>query len=228
MVEEDDDVAATAAATTTTTVFPVVLYDGERETNVGNIEIHPDLVYKEFQTMLSQLIGISYNNLTTYLVDSMKSKMSPDRRKFLITGKVNFAVIVEQTNCYFLVVLKRSRRDRRKQQLVKHSYYSDAHFYDDRLRDLLMHRDNYNYDYNYMNMILNSYGLYGFDSRLRTNFPRIEDAYPRVYGESNRSMCEECRIAEKQGEKAEFHLCVNDEVVVGGFRSPAGPVSRPV
>ncbi|KAK9068547.1 hypothetical protein SSX86_012662 [Deinandra increscens subsp. villosa] len=237
MVEADDDAAVT-------TVFPVVLYDGEREMNVGNIKIHPDLAFKAFQIKLSQLIGISYNNLTTYLVDSKKSKTSPDRRKILITGKVNFAVVVRETNCYFFVVLKRSRRERRrklgKQSDLDFSSISpddlsridwnrhdpnDAYrhyYYDDRFHDLLMQRENY------MKMILNSgYGFDGYDSRLDLNFPKIEDAYPRVQIKPNRSLCEDCRVAEKQGKTPEFHLCVYDEVIVGRFRSPAGPICRP-
>ncbi|KAD5803244.1 hypothetical protein R6Q59_024500 [Mikania micrantha] len=234
MLEADDDAPAMA-------VFPVVLFDGEREMHAGDIKVHPDLVYKEFQTMLSQIIGISYNNLTTYLVDSKKSKISPDRRKILITGKVNFAVVVRETNCYFLVVMKRSRRDRRR-KVVKPSDYHDLsriswnyhdlndthmpvsnpYYYDERIHDLLMQREDY------MNTILNS--GYGFDSHLNMNFPTIEDAYLRVQSNQNnlnRSLCEDCRIAQKQGKKAEFHFCIYDEVVVGGFRSPAGPVSRP-
>ncbi|KAK9058698.1 hypothetical protein SSX86_023540 [Deinandra increscens subsp. villosa] len=246
MVEADDDPAATAA-------FPVVLFDGERETNVGSIEIRPDLVYKEFQTILSRMIGISYNNLTSYLVDSKKSKVSPDRRKILITGKANFAAVVRETNCFFLVVLKRSRRDRRRKPVKQigfrfdfdfpspilispddlsriswnhHHHLHNHHdfcFYDDRFHDLLMRRENYNY----MNMILNS--GYRFDSPSNMNFPRIEDENPRVFQSNlNRSLCEDCTVAQKQGEVAEFHLCVYDEVVVGGFRSPAGPVARPL
>ncbi|KAL7619040.1 hypothetical protein Lser_V15G02243 [Lactuca serriola] len=235
-MEEEDDAAAAKNA-----VFPVVLFDGERETDVGNVKIHEDLLFKEFQMKLSQMIGISYNNLTTYLVDSRKSKISPERRKILITGKVNFSVIIRERNCYFLVVLKRSRRDRRR----KPSHQSDLDFrlapddlsrihwnqldindaqmsgygpyyYDERFHDLLIQRENY------MNMILNS--RYGFDSPLNMNFPKIEEVYPKV--QSSRALCEDCTAAEKQGKTAEFHLCVYDEVILDGFRSPAGPVSR--
>lgn len=243
MVEADDDDAAT-------TVFPVVLFDGEREMDVGNVKIHPDLVFKEFQIMLSQMIGISYNNLTTYLVDSKKSKISVERRKILITGKVNFSVLVREKNCYFLVVLKRSRRDRRRKpgkqsdldfslapsispndlsrihwnqldmndaQMTAYSPY----YYDDRFHDLLMQRENY------VNMILNS--RYGFDSPLNMNmnFPKIEEVYPQVRSKPNRALCRDCTLAQQKGKTAEFHLCVYDEVIVGGFRSPVGPISRP-
>lgn len=233
-MEEDDAAAKTA-------VFPVILFDGERETDVGNVKIHQDLLFKEFQTKLSQMIGISYNNLTTYLVDSRKSKISPERRKILITGKVNFAVIVRERNCYFLVVLKRSRRDRRRKPAIQNdldfplapddlsrihwnqldmndaqmSAYS-PYYYEDRFHDLLIQRENY------VNMILNS--RYGYDSPLNVNFPKIEEVYPKV--QPNRALCEDCTAAQKQGKTAEFHLCVYDEVILDGFRSPAGPISR--
>lgn len=200
----DDDVASE------TTVFPVVLYDGDREVNVGNISIHPDLVYKAFQVKLSEMTGISYNNLTTYLIDNKKSKSSPDRRKILITGKVNFAVIVRERNCYFFVVLKRSRRERRRRP-TKQINYHDINDYND-----------YHYYHHYMNMILTS----GYEFDL-PNFPRIEDAYPRVSSKVNRPLCVDCTVALKQGKSPEFHCCVYDEVVVGWFRSPAGPICRP-
>ncbi|KAK1426187.1 hypothetical protein QVD17_14856 [Tagetes erecta] len=216
MVKADDD-------SPETTTFPVVLYDGVRQTNVGNIEIHPDLVYKAFQIKLSQIIGISYNNLTTYLVDSLKPKTSPERRKILITGKVNFAGIARETNCYFFVVLKRSRRDRRrkpgKQSDLDVHDSNDAQFaynpyyYDDRFHDMLMQRETY------MNM-------FGFGSVLNSSFPKIEDVYPRVQSKPNRSLCEDCVRSQKQGKTPEFHLCVYDEVFDGVFRSPAGPIRR--
>ncbi|KAD3337376.1 hypothetical protein E3N88_32896 [Mikania micrantha] len=217
MMEADDD-------TPETNTFPVVLYDGERETNVGNIKIHPDLVFKAFQIKLSQLIGISYNNITTYLVDGKKPKASPDRRKILITGKVNFAVVVTERNCHFFVVLKRSRRDRRR-KIGKQSDLSDLsrinwnhHDLNDRFHDLLIQRENL------MNLILNS--DYGFELRLNSNFPSIEDAYPRDTSKPNRLLCEDCTVAQKQGKIPDFHLCVYDEVIGSVFRSPAGPICR--
>ena len=98
-------------------VFPVAFYDGEREINIGNVRIHPSLDYKTFQSILSQKIGISANQITIYLVEGKRSKFSPEiHRKILITGKANFSVIAREANkeCFFLVVLKRSRRDRRR------------------------------------------------------------------------------------------------------------------
>ncbi|KAL6993860.1 hypothetical protein U1Q18_011972, partial [Sarracenia purpurea var. burkii] len=67
-----------------------------------------------FQSGLSQRIGISPNQITVYLVYSKKTKSSTEiRRKIPVTGKVNFATIAKETDCFFLVVLKGSRRNRR-------------------------------------------------------------------------------------------------------------------
>ncbi|PWA83257.1 hypothetical protein CTI12_AA170390 [Artemisia annua] len=171
--------------------FPVVLFDGRREMPAGNIKIHSDLLFKQFQFNLSHLLGISYNNLTTYFIDNH------NRRKILITGKVNFAVLLrEMTNGYFLVVLKRSRRDRRKKPPENSS---PAAVYD------------------YMNMI--------YSSSLNANFPAIGDVYGRN-GNESRLRCEECLVAVKENKVPEFHCCVYDEVVFGGFRSPYGPIGR--
>ncbi|MFS8008846.1 hypothetical protein Hanom_Chr14g01277711 [Helianthus anomalus] len=223
--------------------FPVVFYDGDRQTDVGNITINPTLDFKQFQKMLKETIGISYNNLTTYLIDN---NSSPDRRKILITGKVNFAVIALEQNCYFLVVLKRSRRDRRRKPnnnnnniinkqapfvpivpTVKTDYsylnltdfdlidsygYGYGYGYGDRLLDLEAMKQSY------INSVMN-----GSYSPVNASFATVEEAY-----DSGRSRCKECMRAEKQGSKAAFHFCVYDDVVSGGFRSPVGPISRPV
>ncbi|KAJ6811179.1 uncharacterized protein M6B38_155575 [Iris pallida] len=40
--------------------------------------------------------------------------------------------------------------------------------------------------------------------------------------------CAECAAAVREGRSPAFHWCVYDEVVTVGFRSPAGPIERPV
>ncbi|KAI3747097.1 hypothetical protein L6452_09542 [Arctium lappa] len=230
-------------------VFPVVLYDGEREMDVGNIKIHHTLDFKQFQIMLKETIGISYNNLTTYLVESSKSKSPSERRKILITGKVNFSVLVRETNCYFLVVLKRSRRDRRrkpnKQSGIEFAFPTSvspeyllhlrrnqvdlidgqmssvygSYCYGDLFHDLQMKRENY------VNTVLNrNHACY---LPLNVNFPRAEEAYSTVQSGGSRALCEDCAKAKKRGKTAAFHFCVYDDVIAGGFRSLVGPISRP-
>ncbi|KAI7992922.1 hypothetical protein LOK49_LG12G01959 [Camellia lanceoleosa] len=94
--------------------FPVVFYDGEREINMGSVRIEASQDFKNFQSGLSQKIGISPNQITIYLVDCKKPKSSTEvRRKIPVTGKMNFAAVVKETDCFFLAVLKRTRRNRR-------------------------------------------------------------------------------------------------------------------
>lgn len=91
-------------------VFPVIFFDGEREINVGNIRIQPMLVFKAFQLVLSERIGISPNQISIFLCDRKGSKF--ENRKILITGKSNFTLISREKNCFFLVILKRSKKSR--------------------------------------------------------------------------------------------------------------------
>lgn len=96
-------------------LFRVVFYDGEREMNIGHVRIYPSLDLKTFQSILSQKIGISPNQMSIYLVDRKKPKLPhEDRRKILITGRVSFALIASEKDCFILAVLKRSRRERRR------------------------------------------------------------------------------------------------------------------
>lgn len=237
-----------------TVLFPLVFYDGERETNVGNIGIHPVMDFKIFQARVGQMIGISYNNITIYFIDGKKSKLSTERRKILITGKVNFSLIARERDCFFLVVLKRSRRDRQRRpyqsDMVFGEYLpgrttslapekmlllrrnqpelNDLQFsnysYNDRFQDLQMQRENY------INMLSNSSSNtnYGFMTGLNAGLD--SDPFPKleeIYAvpERTRVLCRECMDA-KKGETFTFHCCVYDPVVEG-FRSTAGPVRRP-
>lgn len=205
--------------------FPLAFYDGECESKIGHVSIHSSLDYKAFQQILSQKIGISPNQMSIYLVDRKNSKLyHQDQRKFLITGKASFRLILREKDCAVLVVLKRSRRDRRRRSKlgnVESSYYSPE---PDNI--ILLRR----------NMpVLPYYDQLGFGNLgiLRDefmpivpepnlyNFPMISERCNGIY-----NYCEECMNAKRQGSVLPFHLCVNDAVTVS-FRSPAGPIARP-
>ncbi|PSS21458.1 Deoxyguanosinetriphosphate triphosphohydrolase-like protein [Actinidia chinensis var. chinensis] len=108
--------------------FPVMFSDGECEINIGSVRIHPSLEFKAFQSGLSNKIGISPNQITIYLVDLQNSNSPMEgRRQIPVTSKMNFAAVAKETDCFFLVVLKRSRRNRRpkpKQRGIDFSDYS--------------------------------------------------------------------------------------------------------
>ncbi|KAK4377782.1 hypothetical protein RND71_004078 [Anisodus tanguticus] len=105
-------------------VFPVIFFDGEREINIGNIRVQPTLVFKPFQLMLSERIGISPNQISIYVCDRKGSKFE-DRQKIPVTSKANFAVISREKHCFFLLVLKRSRksRNRKTTPLIKENVF---------------------------------------------------------------------------------------------------------
>lgn len=105
--------------------FPVVFFDGERESQIGSVTVYPSMEFKRFQTLLSQKIGISPHQFSVHL-------SSPEsRRRIPITGKVNFGAISREKNCFFVVVLKRSRRERRRKN--HHHHRHDFHYDDDDL-----------------------------------------------------------------------------------------------
>ncbi|KAJ9554805.1 hypothetical protein OSB04_009419 [Centaurea solstitialis] len=213
--------------------FPVVLYKGEQRINVGNVEIHPTLDYKQFRVVLNQLTGISYNNLTTYLIDNKRKQIPPEQqRKILITGKFNFTVLVREKSCYFLVVLKRSRRDRRQRKSKKEIIGSNQlpprplkpfylpvipRFYEVWFYESQIQRANY------VNSVLIMNSNYGFHWSRNINSRKMieSESRPRVQSCRNRDLCTDCMNADKQGAEPELHLCVYDEVVEGFFRSPA-------
>nr|GEV88908.1 S-locus glycoprotein domain-containing protein [Tanacetum cinerariifolium] len=183
-------------------IFPLVLYDGEREIDVGHVKIRASLDFKQFQMMLKETIGISYNNLTTYFVDSNKTKVPSERRKTLVTGKVNFEVLMREKDCYFLVVLKRSRRDRRR----KPNKTSGFEYVYNPVNEYLMYLNNHMMKESYVNRFMN-WNNCGFYPQLNVNFSSF------VEGGRGRASCEECTKAEKLGMKAAFHFCVYDDVV---------------
>lgn len=216
--------------------FPVVFFDGERETNIGNAVVYPDMDFKSFQSVLSQKIGISPHQFSVYLADQRSSR-SP-RKKIPITGKSNFSAISREKTCIFLVVLKRSRRERRRNNpsaivqqnkieppanvmILKRNHVEDGLFhghhmsgfgspmedYERRLRNLQIEKEIY-----IANMGLGNLSLVG----------REDGDYIGERNLKSDLVCEECM----RGDPG-FHWCVYDTVTFGFRSSPAGPIARP-
>ncbi|KAG2686708.1 hypothetical protein I3760_09G020100 [Carya illinoinensis] len=234
--------------------FPVVFFDGEREMSIGHVVVHPSLEFKNFQSILSRKIGISPHQFSVYLAVKYRSETL---RKIPITGKVNFAAISREKDCFFLVILKRSRRERKRRtrkEFQGDEYHAssmsvvqrrnkkvpenvmllrrdagtegqpfpgyvspivDRNGYEKRVKELQMERERY-----LMNM-----GMSGLSLEKEDNGGVGERGVARngvVDVE-----CEECMRAKQKGDEVGFHGCVYDTVTVG-FRSPAGPIARPV
>jgi hypothetical protein len=103
--------------------FPVVFFDGERETEIGNVVVYPSLDFKRFQSLLSQKIGISPQQFSVHLW------LPESRRKIPVTGKFIFGAISREKGCSFVVVLKRSRRERRRKNHHDDAYPDDVAFF---------------------------------------------------------------------------------------------------
>lgn len=208
-------------------LFPLAFYDGECELKIGHVNIHSSLDYKSFQQILSQKIGISPNQMSIYLVDRNKSKLyHQDQKKILITGRASFRLILKEKDCAVLVVLKRSRRDRRRRSKlgnVESSYGVEPENF------ILLRRDMPEFvnqrsvmpyfdqlGFGNLGPIVSEPNLY--------DFPMISE--PCYVSNGVYNYCGECMNAMRQGSVVPFHLCVNDAVTVS-FRSPAGPIARP-
>lgn len=216
--------------------LPLCFYDGKCEFNIGQVKIHSSLDYKAFQSILSQKIGISPNQMSIYFVDRSDNPKPMHQSRVLITGKASFNLILQGKDCTVLVVLKRSRKDRRQRSKLTNLANPSYYFNENNLvpgpnnfylpgrnvpvylaRLLLPYCDQFavQESLNYNNHFRNLY-----------NYPTVEQ--PKVIPErcNYYRYCEECMSARRQGKAVQFHLCVNDAVTVS-FRSPAGPVARP-
>lgn len=101
------------------TPYPVIFFDGEQEQDKGFVGIHSVLTFKRFQSLLSQKTGVPPNQLSTVFVCRRTLKDSEKRQRLPINGNTNFNILLNQHNpnkerdCYFLVSLKKSKRERK-------------------------------------------------------------------------------------------------------------------
>lgn len=213
--------------------FPVLFFDGEQETSLGNVVVSPSLNFKVLQSIIGEKLGLSSHQFSIYLTDRKRRGS-----RIPVTGKIDFAAVSCEKDCFFLVVLKRSRRERRRKsrevaEIMQNRFDPPANLmllrrdgntiaingsgfsgldlgraeYERRVKELQMEKERYRY---LMNM---GTGLEG----------------PSLGTErANRTVvCEECMRAKEIGRDVGFHWCVYDTVTFG-FRSPAGPIARPV
>ncbi|KAJ4970680.1 hypothetical protein NE237_003779 [Protea cynaroides] len=106
--------------------FPVVFFDGEREIDLGNVEIRPSLEFKKLQSMISQRIGISPHQISISLIRRKVSRSSSDKRRRLpVIEKTDFAAILKEEDCFFYIKrLKKERRGKLRQSLGENDYLS--------------------------------------------------------------------------------------------------------
>lgn len=104
--------------------FPITFFDGERELDMGKVQITPSLTFKQFQSILSNLLHISPHQITIYFQrhnnnndEEFHHHHNHHWRRHPVTSKFDFDSILnesQQNSSFFWVVQKRSRRTRRR------------------------------------------------------------------------------------------------------------------
>ncbi|KAJ8424613.1 hypothetical protein Cgig2_000536 [Carnegiea gigantea] len=211
-------------------LFAVVFFDGEREIDLGTILITPSMNFKAFQSLISQRIGISPHQITTYFTPLHHHHNHQQRRR-PVTNKFDFAAALpESTTSFFWVVLKRSRRVRRRRPKIEAAVSPES-------EKLVLLRRNPNLDYmnrnsDYMDLMREQM-MERERGNLNYGFGIGSDDGASSSGagsENNRVVfCDVCWNARMEGETPPFHWCKNDAVrpLTEGYRSPAGPIARP-
>ncbi|KAK7337309.1 hypothetical protein VNO77_17875 [Canavalia gladiata] len=186
----------------------VVYFDGKTEANVGEITIDPSFNFNNFLSFLSQKIGISPHQFSIYLATFGTNRRIP------ITGKVNFAAIARDTAASSFFFVKRSKRtrSRRSKPRNKGSPTNDNNVPPQNA--MLLRRNG--------TVAAPVLGRAEYEKWVR-DLQKERERYLTSMGIGGGVLCEECLTGKDSG----FHRCVYDAVTVG-FRSPAGPVARPV
>lgn len=231
-------------------LFAVVFFDGEREIDLGTILITPSMNFKAFQSLISQRIGISPHQITTYFTPLHHHHQQQRRRP--VTNKFDFAAALpESTTSFFWVVLKRSRRVRRRRPKIEASvspeseklvllrrnpnldYMNPNLDYMDLMRERMMERERYLMSLNLNSDVYSDLSSLYSRGNLNYGFGIGSDDGASSSGagsENNRVVfCDVCWNARMEGETPQFHWCKNDAVrpITEGYRSPAGPIARP-
>ncbi|RZC25799.1 uncharacterized protein LOC114393834 [Glycine soja] len=215
------------------TSVAVVYSDGSREINVGTVAVDPTLNFKSLLTLLSQRIGISPHQFSVYL-----AAVGTDR-KIPVTAKLNLATVRRDGATHYFFV-KRSKRNKKANGNGKDAAKKNHHHprpenvillrraaasavrdpplvppilnpaqYERRLMTLQIERQSY-----LMNM------------KVGVNGGAAEREFSNTSTAAVTAACDGCSKAKITGINGGFHLCVHDAVTVG-FRSPAGPITRP-
>ncbi|XP_058765602.1 uncharacterized protein LOC131639114 [Vicia villosa] len=210
--------------------YPVVYCDGERDFDLGILMVDPTMNIKNILSILSHKIGISPHQFSVFIADRNSNQKIP------FTAKLNLATMLCDGGDDYIYV-KRSGRS--KKSLMKNRNLSEKLMH--LRRDGVFDRSRSAY------VVAPSHFERGEIERTQRRMLNLckereaaflmsmEDTVEGLRrgapvgkgGESGCAVCRECLKAEVAETDADFHLCVLDEVVVG-FRTAAGPISRPV
>ncbi|OIV92288.1 hypothetical protein TanjilG_00306 [Lupinus angustifolius] len=204
--------------------FSVVYFDGEKETSIGDVTVDPSFNFNKFLSFLTHKIGISPHQFSIYLASFGSN------RKIPITARVNFSAIVRDTagvtaSSFFFI--KRSKRPKKnKVHSNKVSWINDNKnniiMNNHPTTNIVLHRRNAAVPFT-MSPVLSRFEFekHMMDLQMQRELYLMSTGGGSVCGGD--VICEEC-LTEMNGG---FHPCVFDDVTFG-FRSPAGPVARPI
>ncbi|KAL3621562.1 hypothetical protein CASFOL_036474 [Castilleja foliolosa] len=229
-------------------MVPLVFFDGEREMNIGDVEINPTMEHKPFKIMLSQKMRISPNSVSIHIVHRKPYPEATDYdcRRTPMTGKANFGLICRHKDRCFLVVLKRNQRSKTFSGLP--DFLSSERYLSLPPRTRLVPENMVLIRSNYRCVEISDFFVERYDlpPRMRKRYnqapaPEISDSghgkdgecradAPAMfktgqYGTGKLLFCEECEKAERGGSTTSFHPCVNDTVITS-FTTKLGPIKR--
>ncbi|KAK7396758.1 hypothetical protein VNO78_17916 [Psophocarpus tetragonolobus] len=188
-------------------LFSVVYFDGQVEATVGEVTVDSSLSFNKFLSLLSQKIGISPHKFSVYLATLGTNRRIP------ITGKVNFGAVArdsEAATSFFLVEPTKRPRSRRNKSRKKANSGNESNAAQENV--VLLRRND--------GVAGQVMGRVEYEKWVR-DLQMERERYLVSMG--IRMLCQECLTGADGG----FHRCVYD-AVTQGFRSPAGPIARPV
>ncbi|KEH41925.1 hypothetical protein MtrunA17_Chr1g0177691 [Medicago truncatula] len=207
--------------------FPVVYNDGETETNLGIITVYPTMNIKTLLSKLSHKIGILPHQFSVFIADQNSD------RKIPFTTKVNIPAVACEDATYAFYV---SRCGSYKKALVKKNNNLSE-------KKMLQCRDDGSRPVSAAEALVFERGEMerrmlkfkmereAFLMRMGNKVESFRVEPPMDNGGGSRGgsgvYCKECVMAEVIRTKADFHLCIRDEVIIG-FKTSVGPICRPV
>lgn len=229
--------------------FPLVFFDGDRDVDVGSVTVSASLDFKNFRAVVAQKIGVSPHQISISLVRRRKARFSSEiPRKVPIDESSDFAAIALERDCFVLAVMRRSRGGKRNRGRRRHGAAAVGGNEEKTaaaeaiqvVPELTILMRNHHPEERVVPMP--SLGFWDYEAQLM-NLQHMRERYLDtaspyyVYAQSlavpvggvyvTPTACEECVDAKMNGRSPGFHWCVYDKITFG-FRSPAGPIERPV
>ncbi|MED6140860.1 hypothetical protein PIB30_097525, partial [Stylosanthes scabra] len=200
--------------------FSVVYFDGDTESTLGQFTVDASFNFNKLLSFLSQKIGMSPHHFSVHLATS--------NRKIPITAKVNVAAIVaadSATAASSFFYVRRSRRPKRNRTRSKGSRNGGTndsinHNFSSPANVVLLRRNNV---VPFSGAAVPILSRVEYEKRLMELQMEKERFMLKMATGGGGAACKQCSAGMDSG----FHWCVYDAVTVG-FRSPAGPVARPV